>query len=70
MILDLFIKWIFYIIIELECEAGKFNCDGKCQQQEIICDGNNDCADGKDEQNCTCGEVIIKISYTCAVYMI
>ena len=35
------------------CPEGTFQCsDGKCISKSWLCDGENDCSDGEDEQNC------------------
>lgn len=37
-----------------ECAENHFKCgDGKCINTMWRCDGDNDCDDGSDEQNCT-----------------
>ena len=34
-------------------ESGKFLCsNGMCTQASWVCDGQNDCGDNSDEQNC------------------
>ena len=35
------------------CGSDKFACpDGQCKWNSWKCDGDNDCSDGFDEQNC------------------
>ncbi|XP_052695319.1 low-density lipoprotein receptor-related protein 1B-like isoform X3 [Crassostrea angulata] len=60
-----------------ECEADQMTCsNGKCVPISYICDGDNDCRDMSDEQNCpgnTCGPdqmtcsngKCVPISYIC-----
>lgn len=39
--------------IILECEADQMTCsNGRCVPISYICDGDNDCRDMSDEQNC------------------
>ena len=36
------------------CRADQFRCsNGKCIQNEVKCDGTNDCPNGEDEQGCS-----------------
>eukprot|EP00088_Acartia_fossae_P021441 TRINITY_DN2288_c0_g1_i4.p1 TRINITY_DN2288_c0_g1~~TRINITY_DN2288_c0_g1_i4.p1 ORF type:complete len:255 (+),score=46.04 TRINITY_DN2288_c0_g1_i4:119-883(+) len=40
--------------IQSSCDAGLFQCRyGICINQDLVCDGSNDCLDDEDEQNCT-----------------
>ena len=34
------------------CTSDEHECDGGCLSSEKICDGQNDCMDMSDEQNC------------------
>ena len=36
-----------------DCRSSAFTCDnGRCVAESDECDGNNDCGDNSDEQNC------------------
>ena len=37
-------------------ERGLFECPAeKCISQDLVCDGNEDCSDGSDEERCAAG---------------
>ncbi|XP_035824784.1 very low-density lipoprotein receptor-like [Aplysia californica] len=39
----------------VSCESDQFACSDKCINASWVCDGESDCLDGFDEQNCTAG---------------
>ncbi|XP_046390189.1 uncharacterized protein LOC124158856 [Ischnura elegans] len=36
-------------VAEVTCQAGEFDCGGECIPKSYVCDGLQDCANGKDE---------------------
>ena len=45
--------YVMNILASDSCPNGTFQCsDGKCISKSWLCDGENDCSDGQDEQNC------------------
>ena len=48
-----------YILGYGRCNNTKFDCDHgmpKCIPQKWVCDGEEECKDGKDETTAACGE--------------
>lgn len=44
----------FTFVEHKECSSNKFQCsNGQCIPYTMHCDGDNDCGDHSDEQNCT-----------------
>lgn len=42
-----------YLLVDKLCEPNQFKCsNGMCAMKIWRCDGDNDCGDGSDEQNC------------------
>ena len=39
------------------CREDQYRCnDGKCVSSSLVCNGNDDCADGSDEVDHTCSK--------------
>ena len=52
-----------YLATLLDCPANSFTCaNGLCVPLSLVCDGNNDCVDFSDEQNCR--KFVVKIAQT------
>jgi len=45
---------LFGVAYSQECDTDEFSCDssGGCIPSTLVCDGNSDCVNGNDEQNC------------------
>ena len=57
----------FAFPVEVNCDRDHFNCTiGKlqCVPWLWVCDGDEDCTDGSDEANATCGLLLINIYMT------
>ena len=47
-----------YFLVEVNCGINDFNCslgNLDCIPWLWVCDGDEDCSDGRDESNATCG---------------
>ncbi len=48
----------------MQCPPDMFTCgSGECIQVTYICDGWNDCIDGKDEDNCAHGKEDMSVTH-------
>ena len=50
--------YLIYFLVEVNCGINDFNCslgNMDCIPWPWICDGDEDCTDGSDESNRTCG---------------
>ena len=60
---DLYIKMYksLTVVAAVTCRGDQFQCPndgplGQCYPPHYACDGDEDCDDGYDEQNCTIGK--------------
>ena len=50
--------------------CDEFSCnDGRCISNGWLCDGDDDCSDGEDEQNCTPGLQTLKLKKTACIVL-
>ena len=50
--------FLFYFLVDLLCSKNDFHCsigNLECIPWLWVCDGDEDCTDGSDESNATCG---------------
>ena len=51
-------------MVTVGCDEGYLTCDNlECIEESWFCDGDQDCGDGSDEQNCagTCTILLMKL---------
>ena len=59
-----FLFSLFFLTSDFTCEIGQFKCSTElndCISERLVCDGNDDCGDNSDEQNC--GKITITHPY-------